>query len=330
MSSVTTAIKDTILPSDSNKETDVAAPEVPEVPEVPEEVPEVPETTPTVADPALVGRSADENVTEHTTVYTNATPDVLESADHQVMTEAVPITHTPVPDYNETPRAAPAITGSDLYSILGQSQPVSSTESQPVTEQPSLQRDAVSNVYSSEIPSGEQAWTVGNTDAYTSMGAGAATGDAAKNVASSTEAPTAPAGQGSVEDQFEPTSEQAWSVRGPASNLVSKGPHEHASHLNSDAAGNVAVEDNGALKADDLAAAPGAATSQGQSAVSGAAQAPGQAKDTVTGTAADAKDAVTGKASQATDAAKNTAEKPKKMGLVQKVKKALKIGKKNK
>lgn len=340
MSSVTSAIKDAILPSDSNKEAELAAQQVPE-------------TTPTVADPGLVGRPKDELVTEHTTVYTNATPDVLESSNHHVMTEAVPITHTPVADYNEVPRAAPAILGGDLYSILGQTEPVSSTTAQPVAEQSKeTVQPMASNSYVNEVPSNEMAWTIRDTDAYTSAGAGAGAGAgavagagagaAASHVASTSEAPAAPAGQGSAVDQLEPTTEQAWSVRGPASNLVSKGPHEHAAHLSSDAAGNVPIDESATSPTEKVADAPGAAVSGAQDKVAGA---PGQAKDTVAGTASQAKDtttgtatgatsqakdAATGTASQAKNTATDAAEKPKKLGLVQKVKKALKIGKQNK
>ncbi|WFD28211.1 hypothetical protein MNAN1_003217 [Malassezia nana] len=322
MSTVVATIKDTLLPSDSAKEADVNAPKVSE-------------TTPSVADPALVGRTADETVTEHTTVYTSATPDVLESSNHHVMTEAVPITHTPVPDYNETPRAAPAIAGGNLYSILGQAQPVSSTSSAPVSEQVTAPTE-VSDAYKSEIPSSDLAWTVRDTDAYTSSqaanetpaatatdahaaagttaaaGAGAAAGTVASSVAAS-----APAGQGPVEDQFEPTTEQAWSVRGPASNLVSRGPHDHAHVLNTDAAG----------AAGDAVVPEEDAAEQGQSAVAGATSAPADAKDAATGQVSQAKDAATGQVAQGKDAAKGVAEKPKKLGFVQKVKKALKIGK---
>ncbi|WFD20791.1 hypothetical protein MCAP1_003045 [Malassezia caprae] len=340
MSSVTSAIKDAILPSDSNKEAEVGAPEVSE-------------TTPTVADPGLVGRPEDEVVTEHTTVYTNATPDVLESSNHHVLTEAVPITHTPVPDYHESPRAAPPIMGGNLYSILAQTQPVSGAETQPVGEQSKEAQPSAPSAYASEVPSSEQAWHVQNTDAYTSAGAGAAA------ATTSSEAPAAPAGQGSLEDQFEPTNEQAWSVRGPASNVVSRGPHEHAEHLNAGAAGDVPVSSDKAAT-DKVAEAPGAAVdgvqdkaaaapgqakdtatgaaSQAQGSTTGVASqakdsatgAASQAKDTTTGAASQAKDKATGAVSQAKDTAKDTAEKPKKLGLVQKMKKALKIGKENK
>ena len=61
-----------------------------------------PESAPTAApstqEPAI---DAGERVTEHTTVYTEATPQVLESENHHVVTESVPITHTSIPDYNE-------------------------------------------------------------------------------------------------------------------------------------------------------------------------------------------------------------------------------------
>ena len=58
---------------------------------------------------------AGERVTEHTTVYTEATPQVLESQNHHVLTESVPITHTSIPDYNERATAAPPIVGCLLY-----------------------------------------------------------------------------------------------------------------------------------------------------------------------------------------------------------------------
>jgi len=389
------------MPSDSNKEAGVAAAEVPE-------------TKPTVADPGLVGRPEDEVVAEHTTVYTNATPDVLESSNHHVLTEAVPITHTPVPDYYESPRAAPPIMGGDLYSILAQKQPVSGTEMQPVAEKPKeVSHFSASNAYAGEVPSSDRAWAVQNTNAYadevpssdrawapqttnayagevpssdrawapqntdpyTSVGTGnvpstavssaeAPAVPAATTAASSAEVPSAPAGLRSVEDQFEPTTEQAWSVRGPASNLLSKGPHEHAEHLNADAAGNVPVTNGDKAATDKVAEAPGAAAGdvkdkataapgaaagdvkdkataapgQSEDVATGAASqtkdtatgATSQAKDTATGAVSQAKDKGTGAASQAKDAAKDTTEKPKKLGLVQKMKKALKIGQQNK
>ncbi|WFD31935.1 hypothetical protein MSPP1_002977 [Malassezia sp. CBS 17886] len=75
----------------------------------------------------VAAATATENQDEldtRTTVYTSEAPQVLESADHRLFSESIPVTHSRIPDYNEQGRAAPPIVGTDLSSLLATGAPV--------------------------------------------------------------------------------------------------------------------------------------------------------------------------------------------------------------
>jgi len=202
------------------------------------------------------------------------------------------------------------------------------------------------------------------------------------------------AGGTATADPMQPTLEQAWSVRGPASTHMSQGPYEHAQGLVSSGAAADSIPSAGATRSavQDSADAPeaaglnpaegvtgvekagqgankpfmdgaaGASTapeaganatnvhkdavsraentgknpvsgveSAGKDAVSGAENTGKNAFDKVAEAPKEAANKVTEAGQKTTDAGKKAAEeaaqKPKKLGLVGKLKKALKIGK---
>lgn len=303
-----------------------------------------------------------DSVTEHTTVYTNATPDVLESENHRVVTEALPITHTGVPDYNEGSRAAPPIVGSDLYSVLRSSQPVSQTPGAAATktagaapmapattstataftssDKPSDVAAPIKTVNGAEDATGSLSTkptapaTTSNVHAGT---AGAATGAA---TGAGVGAGTTASQGASAPSSFEPTNEQAWSVRGPASNYVSRGPIDIAAVATAGATGastsGLAAESStgvanpttatdatttgatGATGATGVAGATGATTKPTTAATNAAQGVKGTSTNATTGVNKAGQNAATG--------AKDTATK-KKVGVMTKIKRALKIGK---
>ena len=337
--------------------------------------------------------TGEDRVNENTTVYTEPVPQVLESENHHVMTEAVPITHTSVPDYNEKPTAAPPIAGGDLYSILRDSGSNRSTNytaaainSQPVetssiTGTPGVASSAVPSYLQNATPyepSAQPSWvssmsqtqpareTFAPTSTVSGAGVGAAAGDAPLVDGSATGPQTL--------EKFEPTDEQAWSVRGPASKTMSRGPidlaHRQPGFVG---AGGAAGATGGAAAAagagaGDVQGAAGSATGAAGKQAGGLGGAVNDAKssannatgnlgkdalsapekkatdatsgaekkasDAVSGAEKKGKDAVSGVEKQGKDAVsgakdqvQNAASKPKKMGLLQKVKKSLKIGK---
>ena len=327
-----------------------------------------------------------DRVNENTTVYTEPVPQVLESENHHVMTEAVPITHTSVPDYNEKPTAAPPIAGGDLYSILRDSGSNRSTNytavatgSQPVETSSTT---GASGVASSAVPSylqnatpyepsAQPSWVSSMSQtqparesfAPTSTIPGAGVGAAAGGTPLVNESATGP----KTLEEFEPTDEQAWSVRGPASKTMSRGPidlaHRQPGFAGADgaaaAAGAGAGEMQGAVGSatgvagkqeggvggpvnDAKSTANNATGNLGKDALSAPEKkATGatsgvekKASDAVSGAEKKGKDAVSGVEKQGKDAVsgakdqvQNAASKPKKMGFMQKVKKSLKIGK---
>ena len=294
--------------------------------------------------------TGEDRVNENTTVYTEPVPQVLESENHHVMTEAVPITHTSVPDYNEKPTAAPA--SSAVPSYLQNATPY----------EPSAQPSWVSSMSQTQ-PARE---TFAPTSTVSGAGVGAAAGDAPLVDGSATGPQTL--------EKFEPTDEQAWSVRGPASKTMSRGPidlaHRQPGFVG---AGGAAGATGGAAAAagagaGDVQGAAGSATGAAGKQAGGLGGAVNDAKssannatgnlgkdalsapekkatdatsgaekkasDAVSGAEKKGKDAVSGVEKQGKDAVsgakdqvQNAASKPKKMGLMQKVKKSLKIGK---
>jgi len=258
---------------------------------------------------------AGERVTEHTTVYTEATPQVLESENHHVLTESVPITHTSIPDYNERATAAPPIVGSDLYSILRDS---SQQRSMDYTK-----TQTGAPVASGAVASGVPSYLQNSSQVP------------ATSTAAAVQAPK------SLE-QFEPTDEQAWSVRGPASSVQSRGPADLAKNTSTNTAGAAAGAGTGGVasqvgqsgeavqdaqnklgeSAKDVGGKPGDALEGAKDKVGDVSKKPGDVAQQAESKAGDVKKQGT----DAVDQAKK-AGKTQKKGLLQKIKKALKIGK---
>ena len=275
-----------------------------------------PESAPTAAPSTQVPAiNAGERVTEHTTVYTEATPQVLESENHHVVTESLPITHTSIPDYNERATAAPPIVGSDLYSILRDS-----------SEQRSMDYT--------------------KTQAAAPTASGAVQGGVPSYLQNSSQVPatsTATAVQAPKSlEQFEPTDEQAWSVRGPASSVQSRGPADLAKNTSASTAGAAAGAGTGGVasqvgksgeavqgaqnklgeSAKEVGDKPGNALEGAKDKVGDVSKKPGDVAQQAESKAGDVKKQGT----DAVDEAKK-AGKTQKKGLLQKIKKALKIGK---
>lgn len=258
---------------------------------------------------------AGERVTEHTTVYTEATPQVLESENHHVLTESVPITHTSIPDYNERATAAPPIVGSDLYSILRDS---SQQRSMDYTK-----TQTGAPVASGAVASGVPSYLQNSSQVP------------ASSTTAAEQAPT------SLE-QFAPTDEQAWSVRGPASTVQSRGPADLAKSTDAKTAGAAAGAGTGGVasqvgqsgeavqdaqnklgeSAKDVDGKPGDALEGAKDKVGDVSKKPGDVAQQAESKAGDVKKQGT----DAVDQAKK-AGKTQKKGLLQKIKKALKIGK---
>ena len=258
---------------------------------------------------------AGERVTEHTTVYTEATPQVLESENHHVLTESVPITHTSIPDYNERATAAPPIVGSDLYSILRDS---SQQRSMDYTK-----TQTGAPVASGAVASGVPSYLQNSSQVP------------ASSTTAAEQAPT------SLE-QFAPTDEQAWSVRGPASTVQSRGPADLAKSTDAKTAGAAAGAGTGGVasqvgqsgeavqgaqnklgeSAKDVGGKPGDALEGAKDKVGDVSKKPGDVAQQAESKAGDVKKQGT----DAVDEAKK-AGKTQKKGLLQKIKKALKIGK---
>ena len=258
---------------------------------------------------------AGERVTEHTTVYTEATPQVLESENHHVLTESVPITHTSIPDYNERATAAPPIVGSDLYSILRDS---SQQRSMDYTK-----TQTGAPVASGAVASGVPSYLQNSSQVP------------ASSTTAAEQAPT------SLE-QFAPTDEQAWSVRGPASTVQSRGPADLAKSTDAKTAGAAAGAGTGGVasqvgqsgeavqdaqnklgeSAKDVGGKPGDALEGAKDKVGDVSKKPGDVAQQAESKAGDVKKQGT----DAVDQAKK-AGKTQKKGLLQKIKKALKIGK---
>lgn len=258
---------------------------------------------------------AGERVTEHTTVYTEATPQVLESENHHVLTESVPITHTSIPDYNERATAAPPIVGSDLYSILRDS---SQQRSMDYTK-----TQTGAPVASGAVASGVPSYLQNSSQVP------------ASSTTAAEQAPT------SLE-QFAPTDEQAWSVRGPASTVQSRGPADLAKSTDAKTAGAAAGAGTGGVasqvgqsgeavqdaqnklgeSAKDVGGKPGNALEGAKDKVGDVSKKPGDVAQQAESKAGDVKKQGT----DAVDQAKK-AGKTQKKGLLQKIKKALKIGK---
>lgn len=258
---------------------------------------------------------AGERVTEHTTVYTEATPQVLESENHHVLTESVPITHTSIPDYNERATAAPPIVGSDLYSILRDS---SQQRSMDYTK-----TQTGAPVASGAVASGVPSYLQNSSQVP------------ASSTTAAEQAPT------SLE-QFAPTDEQAWSVRGPASTVQSRGPADLAKSTDAKTAGAAAGAGTGGVasqvgqsgeavqdaqnklgeSAKDVGGKPGNALEGAKDKVGDVSKKPGDVAQQAESKAGDVKK----QGADAVDQAKK-AGKTQKKGLLQKIKKALKIGK---
>ncbi|WFD16953.1 hypothetical protein MARU1_002997 [Malassezia arunalokei] len=269
---------------------------------------------------------AGERVTEHTTVYTEATPQVLESENHHVLTESVPITHTSIPDYNERATAAPPIVGSDLYSILRDS---SQQRSMDYTK-----TQTGAPVASGAVASGVPSYLQNSSQVP------------ASSTTAAEQAPT------SLE-QFAPTDEQAWSVRGPASTVQSRGPADVANSTGAKTVGAAAGAGTGGVasqvgqsgeavqntqnklgeavqntqnklgeSAKDVGGKPGDALEGAKDKVGDVSKKPGDVAQQAESKAGDVKKQGT----DAVDQAKK-AGKTQKKGLLQKIKKALKIGK---
>ena len=258
-----------------------------------------------------------------TTVYTEAKPEVLESADHHVVTQSIPITHTSVPDYNEAPTAAPPIVGGDLYSILRQSGEQRSSEYTPAVA--TVEQADVRETWTTErsaLDTGAAAAvgaTAGGVPAYlansmnskpnvpwasASAQQEAPAPDAPSKEASATEAPAGAAASQAGLERFEPTDEQAWSVRGPASNVVSRGPHDLAHReAGAGAAGAAGASAGVPSKGQDVA---GSAENKASDAAKGAES---KAGDAVKNAENKAGDAVKGAESKAGDAVKDTEKK---------------------
>lgn len=306
---------------------------------------------------------AGERATEHTTVYTEATPQVLESENHHVLTESVPITHTSVPDYNERAMAAPPIVGSDLYSILrdsSQQRSMDYTKTQTAattTTTPAVGASTVESGMPSYLQSSSQFERTSSLPWSTSAPTAEAS-SASVPVTSTAVAEEAPKGL----EQFEPTDEQAWSVRGPASTGQSRGPAELAQSTDAKMTGAGAAgagaagvgatgagvgagatgtgadgvssqigkpgealkgtEDKLGESAKDVGGKPGDALGGAKDELGDVSKKPGDVAKQAESKAGDAKKQGTDAVDQAKDAGKT-----QKKGLLQKVKKALKIGK---
>lgn len=330
-------------------------------------VPEdVPAAAPGIREPVV---GAGEQVKEHTTVYTEATPQVLESENHHVLTESVPITHTSIPDYNERATAAPPIVGSDLYSILRDSSQQRSLDytktltADTTTSAPAVGAGTVESGVPSYLQNSSQFERTSSLPWSTSAPTAAASG-ASVPATSTTAAEEAPKGL----EQFEPTDEQAWSVRGPASTVQSRGPAALVQSTDAstagvgaagtDATGTGAVagaagtgagagatgagagadsassqigkpgeavkgtQDKLGELAKDVGGKPGDALQGAKEKVGDVSKKPGDVAKQVESKAGDVKKQATDAVDQAKDAGK-----AQKKGLLQKVKKALKIGK---
>lgn len=200
---------------------------------------------------------------ENATANTGSASEALGSADRHGVSESAPIASSSVSEYSGEKRgAAPPIVGGDLYSILRQSGEQRSAEYTPAVA--TVEQGDVRETWATEkaaLGTGAGAAvgaTTGSVPSYlshstytsSSMPWNSTQGDA---VASQDLAASSAAGAGASQaglERFEPTDEQAWSVRGPASNVMSRGPHDLAHQ-----------ETSGAFGAAGTAGAAGAAGS---------------------------------------------------------------------
>lgn len=311
-------------------------------------------------------------------------PEVLESADHHNVVSELPINHSNLADAGEMPVPAPPIVSGNLSSLL--------SSANTTTNAPSyLQTNSASAAAS--VPEATPTLATEKPSApVSSMEPEAAPSAPPKSHMD--EWPADVAGGTATADPMQPTLEQAWSVRGPASTHMSQGPYEHAQGLVSSGAAADSIPSAGATRSavQDSADAPeaaglnpaegvtgvekagqgankpfmdgaaGASTapeaganatnvhkdavsgaentgknpvsgveSAGKDAVSGAENTGKNAFDKVAEAPKEAANKVTEAGQKTTDAGKKAAEeaaqKPKKLGLVGKLKKALKIGK---
>jgi len=311
-------------------------------------------------------------------------PEVLESADHHNVVSELPINHSNLADAGEMPVPAPPIVSGNLSSLL--------SSANTTTNAPSyLQTNSTSAAAS--VPEATPTLATEKPSApVSSMEPEAAPSAPPKSHMD--EWPADVAGGTATADPMQPTLEQAWSVRGPASTHMSQGPYEHAQGLVSSGAAADSIPSAGATRSavQDSADAPeaaglnpaegvtgvekagqgankpfmdgaaGASTapeaganatnvhkdavsraenigknpvsgveSAGKDAVSGAENTGKNAFDKVAEAPKEAANKVTEAGQKTTDAGKKAAEeaaqKPKKLGLVGKLKKALKIGK---
>ncbi|WFD41510.1 hypothetical protein MPSI1_000140 [Malassezia psittaci] len=151
--------------------------------------------------------SANIDVPASTTVYTTETPAVVESSDHHLVSESVPITHTRIPDYDERTKPAPAIGNYDLASILRSGATVSQDtaylaprESYGANLTRELERETAVPESTSDVP---KAVYASEDTAQTSY----ADDSASKYNSTANEA--------SASSRFDSVPEQPWSVRGP-------------------------------------------------------------------------------------------------------------------
>ena len=311
-------------------------------------------------------------------------PEVLESADHHNVVSELPINHSNLADAGEMPVPAPPIVSGNLSSLL--------SSANTTTNAPSyLQTNSTSAAAS--VPEATPTLATEKPSApVSSMEPEAAPSAPPKSHMD--EWPADVAGGTATADPMQPTLEQAWSVRGPASTHMSQGPYEHAQGLVSSGAAADSIPSAGATRSavQDSADAPeaaglnpaegvtgvekagqgankpfmdgaaGASTAPeaganatnvhkdavsraenigknpvsgaenaGKDAVSGAENTGKNAFDKVAEAPKEAANKVTEAGQKTTDAGKKAAEeaaqKPKKLGLVGKLKKALKIGK---
>ena len=178
-------------------------------------------------------------------------PEVLESADHHNVVSELPINHSNLADAGEMPVPAPPIVSGNLSSLL--------SSANTTTNAPSyLQTNSTSAAAS--VPEATPTLATEKPSApVSSMEPEAAPSAPPKSHMD--EWPADVAGGTATADPMQPTLEQAWSVRGPASTHMSQGPYEHAQGLVSSGAAADSIPSAGATRSavQDSADAPEAA-----------------------------------------------------------------------
>lgn len=265
---------------------------------------EVPAATTTSTGAAAAIPNASYTVPISTNVYSSETPNVRESGDHQLVSESVPITHARVSDIDAPVKAAPPITSmAALSSVTPASASVPDPERQTGVGALRVEQSGA-NVPTSEEVEPEVPYSV--TKEETTVDAPKDT--AATELADDKGTPLTQGVTGAASKDVTGVSASKESAGVTGKDTTSKVPELPSKESVTGAAGEKTTGTTSA-KADPLKKTVDGAENTGTDAT-------GTAKNTTSNTAQTGKDTV-----------KEATEKPKKLGLVSKIKKTLHIGK---